>query len=163
MDCAELRNVIAYVPQACHIFYGTIAQNLRLAEPMATDETLTDAARDAGLLDDILALPNGFDTRLNHELQPHLPSGFMQRLMLARAYVRNSTIYLLDEPTKTLDAEGEELFLRKLQKLREQATVVMVTHRPSHIQLADQVVYLEAGQVLVNGAPKDVLPRLQIG
>ncbi len=163
MDCAELRNVIAYVPQACHIFYGTIAQNLRLAEPMATDEALTEAIRDAGLLDDVLALPHGFNTRLSHELQPHLPSGFMQRLMLARAYVRNSTIYLFDEPTKTLDAEGEERFLRKLQKLRERATVIMVTHRPSHIQLADRVVYLQAGQSLLNGAPDEVLPRLTIG
>ena len=163
LDCAELRNVIAYVPQACHVFYGTIAQNLRLAQPLATGEDLTRAARDAGLLDDILSLPEGFETRLNQELQIHLPSGFLQRLMLARAYVRNSAIYLLDEPTKTLDTAGEEQFLRKLQELRERATVIMVTHRPSHIQLADRVVYLEAGQVMLDGAPEDVLPRLQIG
>ena len=163
LDCAELRNVIAYLPQACHFFHGTIAQNLRLAEPTASDDALIEAARDAGVLDDILALPQGFDTRLDHKLRPHLPSGFLQRLMLARTYVRYSCVYLFDEPIKTLDAAGEAAFVRKLGELRQHATVVLVTHRRNHIELADRVLYMEAGRILLAGPPHEVLARLRSG
>lgn len=163
LDCAELRNVIAYLPQACHFFHGTIAQNLRLAEPTAGDDALTEAARDAGVLDDILALPQGFDTRLDHKLRPHLPSGFLQRLMLARTYVRYSCIYLFDEPIKTLDAAGEAAFLRKLGELRSRASVVIVTHRRNHIELADRVLYMESGRILLAGTAPEVLARLRTG
>ena len=160
IDCADLRNVIAYVPQTCHIFYGSVAQNMRLSEPMATDETLYDAARDAGLLVDIEALPEGFDTHLNHKLQPLLPVGFRQRLMLARAYVRQSPFYLFDEPTNTLDPQAEALFIRKLDDLRQRATVIMVTHRPHLLQFVDRVVHLQGGRVVFNAPPKEALAFL---
>ncbi|NJN06134.1 MAG: hypothetical protein HC814_06905 [Rhodobacteraceae bacterium] len=79
LDCAELRNAIAFVPQTCHLFHGKLAQNLRLANPIASDDAIADAARDAGLMDDILALPEGFNTRLTDQLQRQLPSSFRQR------------------------------------------------------------------------------------
>ena len=160
LDCAELRDAIAYVPQTCHLFHGTIGQNLRLADPTASDTQLAEAALHAGLVDEILALPDGFDTRLTDQLQRQLPTGFKQRLMLARAYVKQVPIYLLDEPAKSLDEDGDAALMRKLQQLRGRATVLMSTQRPSHMRLADKVVVLDAGRVVMEGRPDDVLPKI---
>lgn len=160
LDVTELRNAVAFVPQSSQLFHGTIAQNLRLANPIATDDDLRNAAADAALLEDVLALPDGFDTRLSDKVQRQLPNGFKQRLMLARGYVKKSPIVLLDEPGRNLDAEGDAALLRKIESLRGHATVVMVTHRPSHMRIADQIVYLSGGQVLVSGTPEEILPKL---
>lgn len=160
LDCAELRDSIAYVPQTCHLFHGTIAQNLRLANPTASDSDLAEAALEAALVDDILTLPDGFDTRLTDQLQRQLPTGFKQRLMLARAYVKKVPIYLLDEPGKSLDEDGDVALMRKLQQLRGRATVLMVTQRPSHMRLADRVVFLDAGRVVLEGPPDEILPQI---
>jgi len=163
LDCAELRNAIAFVPQSCHLFHGTLAQNLRLANPIASDDAVAEAARDAALLDDILALPEGFNTRLTDQLQRQLPSSFRQRLMLARAYIKRAPLFLLDEPGRTLDSDSDTALMRKLAKLRESATVFMVTQRPSHLRLADQVFVLDRGQVIDGGPPDVILPKLGMG
>lgn len=163
LDIEELRAAIAYVPQACHLFHGTIAQNLRLSNPTASDAQLSRAVLEAGLLHDIVALPEGFETRLTDQMQRQLPAGLKQRLMLARAYVKGTPIYLLDEPASNLDDEAEAAFRRKLQQLRGQATVMMVTHRPSHMRLADRVVYMQGGRVVAAGSPDEVLPELGMG
>ena len=160
LDCAELRHAIAYLPQVRHLFHGTIEQNLRLANPIASDAMLADAARDASLLDDINALPEGFDTRLTERLQHQLSAGFMQRLMLARAYVKDAPIYLLDEPGRNLDSEGDAQLMRKLDDLRRTATVLMVTQRPSYMHLADKVICLDAGRIVAAGTPGEILPGL---
>ena len=161
LDVGELRNAIAFVPQSCHLFHGTIAQNLRLSNPTASDAALSQAVLDAGLLEDILALPEGLETRLTDQLQRQLPLGFKQRLMLARAYVKDAPIYLMDEPAANLDEEGDTALRRKLQQLRGRATVLVITHRPSHMRLADRVVYLKGGRLLAAGTPDDILPKLQ--
>lgn len=163
LDCAELRNAIAFVPQSCHLFHGTLAQNLRLANPIASDDAIAEAARDAALLDDILALPEGFNTRLTDQLQRQLPSSFRQRLMLARAYVKRAPLFLLDEPGRTLDSDSDTALMRKLEKLRESATVFMVTQRPSHLRLADQIIVLDRGRVTDGGSPDEILPKLGMG
>lgn len=162
LECAELRHAVAYVPQTCDLFHGSIAQNLRLANPTASDSDLAQAALDAGLMDDVVALPEGFETRLTDRLQRQLPSGFKQRLMLARAYIKDAPIYLLDEPAKNLDNEGDHELMRKLQGLRGRATVLIVTQRPSHMRLADRVIYLDGGRVLLDGPPSEVLPQLSL-
>jgi len=161
LDMGELRNAIAFVPQTCHLFHGTIAQNLRLSNPTATDAALSQAVLDAGLLEEILALPEGMETRLTDQLQRQLPLGFKQRLMLARAYVKDAPIYLMDEPAANLDDEGDTALRRKLQQLRGRATVLVITHRPSHMRLADRVVYLNGGRLIAAGTPDVILPKLQ--
>lgn len=160
LDAGELRWTIASVPQSCDLFHGTIAQNLRLANPTASDEELISAAHDAMILDEILALPDGFETRLTDRLQRQLSNGFKQGLMLARAYVKNAPIYLLDEPAAHLDGDGDRALMRKLEALRGRSTVFIVTHRPSHLRLADRVVVMDAGRILLNGPPGEVLPQL---
>ena len=84
----ELRGAISAVPQACDLYHGTIAQNLRLSNPIASDEEIARAALDAGLMADIVNLPEGFETRLTDQLQRQLPWGVKQRIILARAYVK---------------------------------------------------------------------------
>jgi ATP-binding cassette subfamily C protein LapB len=160
LDPGELRWATASVPQTCELFHGTIAQNLRLANPTASDEDLISAARDAVILDEILALPDGFETRLTDRLQRQLSNGFKQGLMLARAYAKNAPIYLLDEPAAHLDGEGDRALMHKLEALRGRATVFIVTHRPSHLRLADRVVVMDAGRILLNGPPGEVLLQL---
>ena len=160
LDIGELRGAIAYVPQTCNLFHGTIAQNLRLADPTASDADLTRAAVEAGLMGELLALPDGFDTRITDQMQRQLPKGFKQRLMLARAYVKNAPIYLLDEPANNLDWEGDQALMRKLQQLRGRATVFIVTHRPSHMRIADRVVCVDGGQIMISGSPDEVLPKI---
>lgn len=163
LDCGELRHAIAYVPQHCHLFHGTVAQNLRLANPAASDQTLLVAAEEAAVLNDILALPDGFDTRLTDRVQRRLPKGFNQRLMLARAYVKDAPICLFDEPGKLLDGVADRALMTKIQSLRSRSTVIFITHRPSHMRLADRVLYIDGGRVVLDGPPADVLKRLNIG
>ncbi|MFQ5971148.1 MAG: peptidase domain-containing ABC transporter [Alphaproteobacteria bacterium] len=159
LDPGELRRAIAYVPQTIHLFHGTVAQNLRLANPTATDAELAAAAASANVLDDIRALPEGFETRLTNEMQGHLPNDFRQRLALTQAYVKEARIYLLDQPANTLDAAGEAAFRDRLLALKGRATIIMTTHRPSHAKLADQVLVLREGVLAAAGPPEEILTR----
>lgn len=159
-DPLELRRTIAYVPQQPETFFGTVAQNLRLARPEAEDEELDWACREAGLLDDILALPDGFDTRLGDGRTDRLPASFRQRLSLARAYLKRAPITLFDEPASGLDFMADRQFMMALDRMRKHSTVFLVTHRPSHLKLADKIVVLVHGQVRMAGPAKQVLDRL---
>ena len=114
-------------------------------------------------MEDILNFPEGFETRLTDQLQKQLPGGVKQRLMLARAYVKDADIFLMDEPANNLDREGDEKLIQKVQKLRGNATVLLVTHRPSHMRIADQVLYLEGGRLMLSGPPEQVLPQIGLG
>jgi ABC-type multidrug transport system fused ATPase/permease subunit len=159
LDPAELRTAIGWVAQDTHLFHGTVAQNLRLAQPTATDSEINQAAVESGLLGPVLTLPDGFHTRLTESLVRRLPDGFKQRLSLARAYVRRAPLYLLDEPAARLDDDASELLMRKLQDLRSHAAVLMVTHRPSHMRAADRLIWMDRGRVVDDGPPDQVLER----
>ena len=116
---------------------------------MATDVAdLAQAALDAALLNDITALPEGFETRITDGQQNQLPRGFRQRLILARAFVRHAPIYLLDEAANNLDPEGDTALMRKLQSLKGRSTVILVTHSPGITQhCATPVALVAAGRV----------------
>lgn len=160
MDPLELRHAIGYAPQTADFFYGTIAQNLRLADPTASDRDLEDAARLAAMLDDIQALPRGFQTRIGDSRQGQLPSSFQQRLNLARCYVKKAPIMLFDEPGNGLDFEDDQAFMRTVQSLKGQQTIFIVTHRPSHMRIVDKVIWLEHGMVRLIGTPDEVRKHL---
>jgi len=155
-----LRRSIAYVPQESHFFHGTIAQNIRLVQPMATDEELTEACIKANVMDDIAALEYNFDTRIGDQSIQSLPSSFKQRISLARAYLKKSPILLLDEPAKTLDFDGDAAFMESLKNIKGETTILMVSHRPSHIKMADKVLVLENGMVQKFGTPDEIFPEL---
>ena len=143
----ELRENIGYAPQKPHFFTGTIAQNLRLAQPAASDQDLWTAAIDAGVLDDILRLERGFETRIGDASVRQQSPGFLQRLSLARAYLKKEGILLLDEPGRALDFEGDVALQRKLEQVKGNQTVLLVTHRPSHLKLVDSAFRVHMGRV----------------
>ncbi len=156
LDPIALRQSISYLPQVCDIFFGTVAQNLRLANPVASDEELEIAAAKAGLLAEIQSMPEGFNTRVDESRSSQLSAGFKQRLSLARVYVKRSRIVLFDEPANNLDADSEQLFRNAIEELRGTTTIFIVTHRPSHMQMADIVLYLDAGYLRGAGPPDEV-------
>lgn len=161
LDPVAFRKSVAYMPQGCNLFHGTIAQNLRLAVPDAGDEELREAAASANVLEDILALPQGFETRVADQAVQNMSAGFRQRLALARVYLKKAPLVLLDEPSTALDPKGDEAFRLKIGDLRGHSTVFFVTHRPSHMKLADRVLVLEGGTLTMSGTPQDVLSRIR--
>ncbi len=159
----ELRQGIAYVPQQSHFFYGSIAQNLRLANPVASDDDLKEALHLAGALDHVLQYEDGLDTRMGDSKTLSLNAGLLQRLGLARAYLKRAPVLLLDEPAQTLDEEGDAAFVDALKKLKGSTTIFLVSHRPSHIRLADRLIVMAAGSMALEGKPETVLARLTGG
>lgn len=160
LDMGELRHAIGYVPQKAIFFHGTVKQNLRLAHPGASDEDIARACEDAGVFDYADALPDGLETRLDNKFQKQMPDGLKQRLSLARTYVKNAPIYLMDEPGNNLDRQGDERLISHLKTMQGRSTVIIVTHRPSHMRLADRVIYLTDGTVVHDGKPDQVLPLI---
>lgn len=168
MDTVELRHAVGYVPQTIQFFYGTIAQNLRLADPTATEEDLYRACELASVLDDVLALKQGsgkwaregFDVRIGDSASGQMPTSLLQRLNLARGYLKKSPIMLFDEPGSGLDYAGDQAFMRAVDSMRGETTVLMVTHRPSHMKLADKILWLEYGNVRAFGPSAEVLAQM---
>lgn len=151
LTTADLRARISYMPQNCDIFYGTVMQNLRLAYPAATDDEITWAAHMAGIYEDIMAMPNGFQSRISHSQSNQLPTGFRQRIALARAVLKPAPIVILDEPGNGLDNVGEEALDRCIEWFRGRTTLLIVSHRPSHMRLADTTIFMERGSITAIG------------
>ncbi|MFI1738841.1 thiol reductant ABC exporter subunit CydD [Streptomyces sioyaensis] len=135
------RQRIAWVPQQPHLFAGSIAENVRLARPDADDAAVRTALADANALDFVDALPDGMATRLG-ESGAGLSAGQRQRLALARAFLADRPILLLDEPTANLDGATEEAIVAAVRRLAAGRTVLLVVHRPALLAVADRVVRL---------------------
>lgn len=153
----DLRRMIAYVPQQPTLFHGTIAQNLRLKDSLATDDAIEAALDAAGILDAVQRLPEGIHTRVGDAETERLPTALVRGLCLARAFLRNSSILLLDEPGTTLDSASDQHLMAQLEKVRGNMTVVLVTHRPSHIRLADKALLMHDGALAHAGTPEECL------
>ncbi|MET9465365.1 thiol reductant ABC exporter subunit CydD [Streptomyces sp. NPDC006544] len=148
VDLAELsreqwRERIAWVPQRPHLFAGTIAENVRLARADAPDEAVVVALKDAGAWEFVRALPRGADTVLG-EGGVGLSAGQRQRLALARAFLADRPVLLLDEPTAALDGETEAAVVEAVRRLAVGRTVLLVVHRPALLAVADRVVRVGA-------------------
>ncbi|MEV4675847.1 thiol reductant ABC exporter subunit CydD [Actinomadura sp. NPDC049382] len=135
------RAQIAWVPQRPHLFAGTVAENIRLGRPSASMASVRAAAEAANALEFIEALPAGFDTPLG-ERGAGLSAGQRQRLALARAFLRDAPLLLLDEPTSNLDVESEAAVIDAVERLKAGRTVLLVAHRPALTTLADRVITL---------------------
>lgn len=161
LEPGEWRHAIGYAPEMSVMFYGTIAQNLRLAHPSASNEDIERAVNDAGVGDYRHLLPDWLDTRLSGPSLAKMPDGLKKRLVLARAYVKDAPLYLFDNPGDNLDRAGDVAFMKKIDSLRGKSTVVYTTHRPSHMRAADRLVYMVAGQAVMDGKPDEVLDKLE--
>jgi ATP-binding cassette subfamily C protein/ATP-binding cassette subfamily C protein LapB len=146
-DPVVLRRAVAYVPQSPHLLYGTIAQNLRLALPTASVAELERACAAAHVLDAVRALPEGFETRVGDNATARLPRSLLVRICLARALLRDAPVLLLDEPVTGLDDTAADAFAAVIAARRGGTTILLATHRPSHMRLADRVLRIEDGAV----------------
>ncbi|WP_407838281.1 thiol reductant ABC exporter subunit CydD [Streptomyces sp. DSM 116496] len=155
----QWREQIAWVPQRPHLFAGTIAENVRLARPGAADAEVTAALVDAGAWEFVRALPRGADTLLG-EGGVGLSAGQRQRLALARAFLADRPVLLLDEPTAALDGETEAAVVEAVRRLAVGRTVLLVVHRPALLALADRVVRVGSGPA--GSSPAAPLPAVSL-
>ncbi|MFE9553725.1 thiol reductant ABC exporter subunit CydD [Streptomyces sp. NPDC006692] len=153
---------IAWVPQRPHLFAGTIAENVRLARPDADDAAVLEALRDAGAHDFVSALPSGADTVLG-EGGAGLSAGQRQRLALARAFLADRPVLLLDEPTAALDGETEAGIVEAVRRLAVGRTVLLVVHRPALLAVADRVVELRPTESTPRFPVQGAVPRASTG
>jgi ATP-binding cassette subfamily C protein CydD len=152
LDALAWRSRISWVPQQPHLFYGSVAENIRLARPGATGSEVADAAHEAGADAFIQDLPLGYDTLLGEE-GAGLSGGELQRLAIARAFLKNAPYLVLDEPSSHLDAANEALILDALERLARGRTVLLIAHRQALLNGADQVLTLDGGTI-VNPKPR---------
>jgi ATP-binding cassette subfamily C protein len=146
INTTDLRNMESFVTQQTHLFHDSIKNNLRIAKLDATDTEIENACKKASVHDFIISLPNGYDTEVG-ELGDTLSGGERQRLGLARAFLHNAPLMLLDEPTSNLDSLNEAVILKSLQSERQNKTVVLVSHRESTMRIADKTYTVENGRM----------------
>ncbi|CAM3820439.1 peptidase domain-containing ABC transporter [Polynucleobacter antarcticus] len=158
LDPLELRRIIGYAPQDTQFFRATIAQNLRFARPDATDDDVYQVLDMAGALSAVLALPNGINYRFGDNTN-ELPSTLKQKLLLARTYITRAPIMIFDEPGSGLDADGDYKFVETLKSLKGKTTVLFISHRPSHIRLADTLLVFDKGYLRAAGPPNELLKQ----
>jgi ATP-binding cassette subfamily C protein len=155
---AAWRNSIGYVPQEPFLFHDTIRANLLWARGDATEDELQAALRTAAAAEFVARLPQGLDTVVG-DRGVRLSGGERQRLTLARALLRRPTLLLLDEATSSLDHENERLIQQAIERLHGELTIVIIAHRLSTVQSADQIIVLEQGRVVESGAPEELARR----
>ena len=141
-----LRNTQSYVTQETELFHDSIANNIAIGKQGAAREEIIKAAQKASIYDMIMSLPNGYDTEVG-ELGDTLSGGEKQRIGIARAFLHDSPMLLLDEPTSNLDSLNEGIILKSLKEESKGRTVVLVSHRESTVGIADDVYHMDAGRV----------------
>ena len=156
-DAKMLREQLGYVQEKQAVFTGTIAENIRLAHPAATDQQIVAILEELGAGDVLANVERG----IHEPLVPHHSllgtEEFLQKINLARAFIKRPPIYLLDDPMFGLAAADEEALKQKLLRLKGKATIILATHRVSYFYLADRLVVLKGGAVTADGSPTDIL------
>jgi ATP-binding cassette, subfamily C, bacterial LapB len=160
IDPTEWRSQVAFLPETANFFYGTLAQNIRLSRPDASDAEVMRALEEMGLDGEERLMCDGIDRRLTAADFENFADALKQRLALARCFIKNAPLYLLDNPAASLDTASELHLLKKLSALKGHATVLFTTFRPSHMRLADRLILLKDGQVALDGVPDKVLERM---
>ena len=146
INTSDLRDMESYMTQETQLFQDTIADNVRIGRLNATQEEVEDACRKASIHDFILTLPKGYDTPVG-ELGDTLSGGEKQRIGLARAFLHDAPFLLLDEPTSSLDSLNEATVLKSLYEHRKDKTILLVSHRPSTVRIADEVFSMDGGRI----------------
>ena len=155
---ADVRDLVALLPQETMLFAGTLREAIAFGRPGASDAEIEDAARRAGLHEVIAALPGGYGARLADKGRT-LSGGQRQRVALARALVRNAPVLLLDEPTTGLDPETGARVLADLRAAAADRIVLLITHDLHAAAAADRIVVLDGGRVAESGTHDDLLAR----
>ncbi len=146
INTKNLRDMEAYVTQETYLFHDTIANNIKIAKPEASQEEIIEAAKKASLHSFIEKFPKGYDTQVG-ELGDTLSGGERQRIGIARAFLHQAPLLMLDEPTSNLDSLNEGMILKALKEECREKTVVLVSHRQSTMKIADKVYEMENGRI----------------
>jgi ABC-type multidrug transport system fused ATPase/permease subunit len=154
----SLRRAIAFVPQDTSLFHRTIRENIRYSNPDANDEAVYRAAKMAQAHDFITKLPDGYETLVG-ERGVKLSGGQRQRIAIARAFLKNAPILILDEATSSLDSESEHAIQVSLEELMKNRTVIAIAHRLSTLKKMDRIVIIEDGNIVEDGNPEALLQR----
>ena len=155
----DLRQAIAYLPQQSDLFGGTVGDNLRLVAPMADTGELRNALAKAGALGAVESLPQGLDTPIDDAVA----SSIGRKLTLARTYLIDAGLVLLDEPAPERGPDGEDLLVTQINALRGRSTVLLVTHNQDYVRIADRVIVLRQGSIVHDGTPQQLMTRLSGG
>jgi ABC-type multidrug transport system fused ATPase/permease subunit len=150
-DTQWLREHIGLVMQKNHIFDGSIEENIKYGNPDATHDDVVKAAKQAFLYDQVMKLPNGFESSAIR-----LSGGQQQRVAIARMFIKNPSIIILDEPTASLDAIATEQIKASIDAIKQGRTVIIISHNIGQIVDADYIYLLEQGRVVEQGVPADV-------
>jgi len=155
---ASWRSRLALVPQDAFLFNDTVRENIRYGRLEATDAEVEEAARSAGVHEEVLALPGGYDYVVG-ELGSKLSGGQRQRVTIARALLRDPEVLLLDEATSALDTETERLVQEAIARLERNRTSFVIAHRLSTVRHADQILVLEEGRLVEQGRHDELIAR----
>ncbi|MBU2752147.1 thiol reductant ABC exporter subunit CydD [Acidithiobacillus thiooxidans] len=147
---------LAWVPQNPRLFHGSLGDNIRIGRPDADLAALREAAQNAHALEFIENLPDGFETMIG-DLGQGLSGGQIQRIALARAFLKNPPLFILDEATANLDMENESLVLDAMQKLITGRTAIVIAHRLATAERADHIIVMDAGRVAESGSHQELL------
>ena len=146
INTVNLRDNIAYITQQTYIFNETVYENIVLANRKATKEQVIEAAKKASIHEFIMSLPEGYDTKIT-EMGNNLSDGEKQRIGIARAFLHNAPIILLDEPTSNLDSLNEAMILQSLLNVKAEKLIILVSHRTSTMAICDQVIPIANGRM----------------
>jgi len=158
-SAGQLHDRIGFLPQKPDLFHGTIFENIHVGNHDATEEEVIIAAQQTMLHDQIVKLPEGYQTQIQ-EGGKGLSGGMLQRIALARTLVGKPNVLLLDEPTNNLDQETEHALATRLKELANNMTVIIATHSSTLLSVADSILVLSDGKVAMAGSASDVLERL---
>ncbi|MCT4566579.1 MAG: ABC transporter ATP-binding protein/permease [Maledivibacter sp.] len=146
INTKTLRNLLSFVTQDTFLFNDTIEENIRMGKKNVSEKDVEGAAKKASIHDFIMTLPNGYKTNVG-ELGDRLSGGERQRIGIARAFLHNAPLMLLDEPTSNLDSLNEAIVLKALYEQRENRTIIIVSHRNSTMSIADRIHHMQGGYI----------------